>query len=395
MIKKPAFAARCLKLVFTYLTGILDFTLPFLPVFLKNKIIKPLPMLPTTKSAEKEESEFDLINLKLDSESRFDDVKWDRIPLENSTNMTGLTHEFEKVRKLRLAQKQEMYAALRDEELKFDTSENSIPKRIKHEIDTVEYGIKKYVNEIGVYVNETGAYSDITSQSVRPSSLKFNDSGISDIGSSANSVASTPEIEQNNAAINDQQAINQKLSGNQKSKRKNRKSRNRANSVNKQKEVAIIQQSDKAIMQQKRFIEQNDLVSGPALVLASFNQKPEFQNFVQNSILNTGFEKIDLEQKTDNEQHQNLEQTIGQKYQIPERTQQQAADCKKTSQQTSDINCNAQPNILFDLPLLSTPDENSDEEVDEELEKFKMYCQETNKLFILNDSKIVIEWENM
>lgn len=338
VIKKPAFAVRCLKLVFTYLTGILDFTMPFLPVFIKNKIIKPLPMLPTTKPAEKEKSalestEFELINLlKLDSEPRFDDINWDRISLR--TNTAGY--------------------------LKNDTSENSIPKRIKHEIN---------------YEYETGAYNEITSQSVRPSSLKFNDSGISDIGSSANSVASTPEIEQNNAAINEQQVIDHKSSGNntQKSKRKNRKSRNRGNSVNKQ------------------FIEQNDLASGQ-----NFNK-----NFDKNSILNTGLNRIDSEQKTDNNNgphhNFNLEQTIGHKYQsnISDSTQQQAADCKKISQQTSDVNCNAQPNILFDLPLLSIPDENSDEEVDEELEKFKMYCQETNKLFILNDSKIVIEWENM
>lgn len=357
VIKKPAFAVRCLKLVFTYLTGILDFTMPFLPVFIKNKIIKPLPMLPTTKPAEKEKSalestEFELINLlKLDSEPRFDDINWDRSSLRTNTT----------------------------DYLKNDTSENSIPKRIKHEIESrqssAELGINKYVNDI--YANETGAYNEITSQSVRPSSLKFNDSGISDIGSSANSVASTPEIEQNNAAINEQQVIDHtcKSSGNntQKSKRKNRKSRNRGNSVNKQ------------------FIEQNDLASGQ-----NFNK-----NFDKNSILNTGLNRIDSEQKTDNNngphRNFNLEQTIGHKYQsnISDSTQQQAADCTKISQQTSDVNCNAQPNILFDLPLLSIPDENSDEEVDEELEKFKMYCQETNKLFILNDSKIVIEWENM
>jgi len=308
-------------------------------------------MLPTTKSVEKEESvlestEFDLINLKLDPEPRYYDV------CLNGTNTGYPTN---------------------------DTSENSIPKRIKPEIDTVEYEIKNYVNEIGVYVNQTENYGEMIN-SVRPSSLKFNDSGISDIGSSANSVASTPEIEQNNAVINEQQAsINQKSSGNQKSKRKNRKSRNRANSVNKQKEVAT---DVMAIIHQ-------DLANRQ-------NMKEQFQKFDLNSILSTGLDKIDFEQKIDYQDF-NSEQTIEQKYQSksPDTQQKAAADCKNTSQQTSDINCTAQPNILFDLPLLSIPDENSDEEVDEELEKFKMYCQETNKLFILNDSKIVIEWEKV
>merc|ERR1711934_551875 len=164
MIKKPAFAARCLKLVFTYLTGILEFTVPYLPFFIKNKIIKPRPTLPTTKSTDNgkhllESSDFDRIDLKLDSKLRLKDENWDRISLKDET---------------------------------------SIPKRIKPEIEN-DFGIKNYEID-SVFVNETGGYTDINSQSVRPSSLKFNDSGISDIGSSANSIASTPEIEQNNAA---------------------------------------------------------------------------------------------------------------------------------------------------------------------------------------------------
>jgi len=59
-------------------------------------------------------------------------------------------------------------------------------------------------------------------------------------------------------------------------------------------------------------------------------------------------------------------------------------------------------NILFDLPdkiheinLLENEENLESDEIDEELERFKMYCQETNKLFDLNDSKIVIKWETI
>jgi len=317
------------------------------------------------------------------------DTNYQSPPPSTSTNSACFTDSGTKLEDSRISQFSENY------EKKYDKTEYD-----------AEYE-KRYEKEVN--------YSEIeiSIPSIRPSTLKFNDSGISDLGSSANSVASTPEIEQNNETIS---------KPGQKSKRKNRKSRNRKKSQNSKIENSKIEQVPEIIVKMQQNNEHVDIEQKQ--LNTQFEQQTRFDqqklgqinseqmNSEQMNLKQTNLESTNLKQTNLKQMNfkQTLEQTttFGQEFgqqqnygklncteNIQQAPQQATKTCKNVQQQDSDINCSVQRNILFDLPLLSIPDENSEEEADEELERFKMYCQETNKLFDLNDSKIVIKWENI
>jgi len=266
--RRPGFALRMLKLVFTYLTGMINH-IPFLPETIKNKL-----------------------NLVKNTENNV-------LPIKNKTS-SSLENTSKTVK---------------------TENENNI--------------------EFPVYITEQQKIQPTCDyRNKRPSSLKFNnnnnssssagDSGVSDL-SCSNSNVSTPEIEFRT--------------------RKKSRSRNRKKSQNNNNTKIMTDQSNNT----------------------------EQQQILQNSnIVNIEQEKVVAEETVQNKQTTN--------------------ELKNTSVQRN----STKNNILFDLPdkiheinLLENEENLESDEIDEELERFKMYCQETNKLFDLNDSKIVIKWETI
>lgn len=273
--ERPGFAVRMLKLVFTYLTGMIN----FLPEIIKNKL-----------------------NLVKNSENHLH-----VLPIQNTSS---------------------------------SSSTSCSSKCPENNNKTVKTGHKKQQVEFPVYIAErkiSVSTCDPSSSSSqfnlnRPSSLKFNDnsssagdSGVSDLSSNSN--VSTPEIEF-------------------RSKNHRRKgSRSRKKSQNNK----IIVESDNT-QQQQQILKNSNIV---------------------------------------NIQEETVEEKVA-------ATVQNKQTTKNLSVQRNNNN------ILFDLPdeheindNIDLEEEGEDTEVDEELERFKMYCQETNKLFDLNDSKIVIKWETI
>lgn len=202
--------------------------------------------------------------------------------------------------------------------------------------------------EFPVYISEKIQQATCDYRNKRPSSLKFNnnnsssagDSGVSDL-SCSNSNVSTPEIEFRTR------------------NKKSSRSRNRKKS-------------------------QNNNNNNNSKIITDQSNNTEQQQVIKNSnIVNIEQEKV---------------------AEVEEETVQNKQTTKVELKNTESVQRNStKNNILFDLPdqiqeinLLENEEKDLEsDEIDEELERFKMYCQETNKLFDLNDSKIVIKWETI